>query len=117
MGEAEGWQIGALGGCPWHSERIDQRRRAITSKLDRGYEDLLDGRISDDFRARKSKAWEEEFGMEWPTFAATQLRWASFATSMKLAWPAIRSSPEGRAKDGGVDGPRTRGLCRDRAAF
>jgi len=62
VGEAEGWQIGALGGCPWHSERIDQRRRAITSKLDRGYEDLLDGRISDDFWARKSKAWEEAFG-------------------------------------------------------
>jgi len=28
--------------------------------LARGYEDLLDGRISDDFWARKSKAWEAE---------------------------------------------------------
>ena len=40
--------------------QLDQRRRAITSKLDRGYEDLLEGRISDDFWARKSKAWEAE---------------------------------------------------------
>jgi hypothetical protein len=39
---------------------LDQRRRAIVSKLDRGYEDLLEGRISDDFWARKSKAWEAE---------------------------------------------------------
>jgi hypothetical protein len=31
--------------------------------LDRGYEDLLEGRISDDFWARKSKAWEAELGV------------------------------------------------------
>jgi len=43
--------------------QLDQRRRAITSKLDRGYEDLLDGRISDDFWARKSKAWEAELAV------------------------------------------------------
>jgi hypothetical protein len=40
--------------------QLDQRRRVITSKLDRGYEDLLEGRISGDFWARKSKAWEAE---------------------------------------------------------
>ena len=43
--------------------QLDQRRRAITSKLDRGYEDLLDGRISDDFWARKSKAWKAELAV------------------------------------------------------
>jgi hypothetical protein len=35
---------------------LDQRRRVIDSKLDRGYEDFLEGRISDDFWARESKA-------------------------------------------------------------
>jgi site-specific DNA recombinase len=39
---------------------LDQRRRTIVSKLDRGYEDLLAGRISDEFWSRKSKQWEEE---------------------------------------------------------
>jgi site-specific DNA recombinase len=43
--------------------QLDQRRRAITSQLDRGYEDLLDGRISHDFWARKSKAWEAELAI------------------------------------------------------
>jgi hypothetical protein len=38
--------------------QLDQRRRVIDSKLDRGYEDFLEGRISDDFWARKSKAWK-----------------------------------------------------------
>jgi hypothetical protein len=28
--------------------QLDQRRRAITSKLDRGYEDLLEGKITAD---------------------------------------------------------------------
>jgi len=31
--------------------------------MDRGYEDLLEGRISDDFWARKSKAWEAELAV------------------------------------------------------
>jgi site-specific DNA recombinase len=39
---------------------LEQRGRAIVSKLDCGYEDLLDGRISDDLWTRKSKAWEAE---------------------------------------------------------
>jgi hypothetical protein len=40
--------------------QLDQRRRTILSKLDRGYEDLLAGRISEEFWSRKSGAWEEE---------------------------------------------------------
>ena len=40
--------------------QIDQRRRTIVSKLDRGYEDLLSGRISEEFWSRKSKEWESE---------------------------------------------------------
>jgi hypothetical protein len=43
--------------------QLEQRRRALVSKLDRGYEDLLEARISDDFWARKSKAWEAELGV------------------------------------------------------
>jgi site-specific DNA recombinase len=39
---------------------LDQRRRTTVSKLDRGYEDLLAGRISDEFWSRKSAEWEAE---------------------------------------------------------
>ena len=40
--------------------RLARRRDALQAKLDRGYEDLLAGRISDDLWARKSTAWESE---------------------------------------------------------
>jgi site-specific DNA recombinase len=43
--------------------QLDQRGRTIASKLDRGYEDLLEDRISDDFWARKSKVWEAELAV------------------------------------------------------
>jgi DNA invertase Pin-like site-specific DNA recombinase len=41
-------------------ERLEKQRRAILSKLDRGYDDYLEGRISEDFWTRKSEQWEEE---------------------------------------------------------
>ena len=41
-------------------ERLEKQRRAIVSKLDRGYDDYLEGRISDEFWTRKSAQWEEE---------------------------------------------------------
>jgi hypothetical protein len=37
-----------------------QRKRAVQSKLDRGYEDYLDGKISEEFWTRKSAEWEAE---------------------------------------------------------
>ncbi len=40
--------------------QLDQRRRTVTAKLDRGYEDLLEGRISEEFWGRKSAEWERE---------------------------------------------------------
>jgi site-specific DNA recombinase len=43
--------------------QLDQRRRTVTSKQDRAYEDLTAGRISQDFWTRKSEAWETELEM------------------------------------------------------
>jgi site-specific DNA recombinase len=40
--------------------QIEQRRRAAVSKLDRGYDDFVSGRISEEFWTRKSKEWEAE---------------------------------------------------------
>jgi hypothetical protein len=40
--------------------QADQRRRVVVSKLDRGYEDFLEGRISEAFWTRKSQEWEAE---------------------------------------------------------
>ena len=40
--------------------RLERRRNTIQAKLDRGYEDLLAGTISDQLWSRKSSAWEAE---------------------------------------------------------
>jgi site-specific DNA recombinase len=40
--------------------QADQRRRVVVSKLDRGYEDFLEGKISETFWTRKSQEWEDE---------------------------------------------------------
>ena len=40
--------------------QLTQRRRAVQAKLDRGYDDYLEGRISDVFWRRKSEEWESE---------------------------------------------------------
>jgi site-specific DNA recombinase len=40
--------------------QLDERRRGILSKLDRGYEDFIEGRISDEFWTRRSQAWEAD---------------------------------------------------------
>jgi hypothetical protein len=40
--------------------QLNQRRRVVISKLDRGYEDYLESRISSDFWRRKSQEWEAE---------------------------------------------------------
>jgi hypothetical protein len=39
---------------------VEQQRRTVVSKLDRGYEDFVSGRISEEFWTRKSKEWEAE---------------------------------------------------------
>jgi hypothetical protein len=43
--------------------QLDQRRRTVVSKLDRGYEDFVSGRISEAFWNRKSQEWEAELAM------------------------------------------------------
>jgi site-specific DNA recombinase len=40
--------------------QVEQQRRTVVSKLDRGYEDFVSGRISEEFWTRKSKEWEAE---------------------------------------------------------
>ena len=39
---------------------VEQRRRTVTSKLDRGYDDYVGGKISEEFWSRKSEEWEAE---------------------------------------------------------
>src|ERR1022692_4554220 len=41
-------------------ERLEQRRLPVPRKPDRGYDDYVNGKISDDFWTRKSEQWEEE---------------------------------------------------------
>ena len=41
-------------------QRLEDRRRKVLAKLDRGYDDYLEGRITDDFWNRKSVEWEDE---------------------------------------------------------
>ncbi len=40
--------------------QLAQRLRAVQAKLDRGYEDYLESRISEGFWTRKSQEWETE---------------------------------------------------------
>jgi hypothetical protein len=47
--------------------QLDQRRRTVLSKLDRGYDDFLSGRISEEFWSRKSAQWEEELALSTPS--------------------------------------------------
>src|SRR4029077_1561518 len=41
-------------------QQLEQRRRAVTAKIDRAYEDLFSERISDEFWTRRSTEWEIE---------------------------------------------------------
>ena len=41
-------------------QRLKQRLRTVTSKLDRGYEDYVNGIVSEDLWTCKSEQWEEE---------------------------------------------------------
>jgi hypothetical protein len=42
------------------TRQLEQRRRTVMSKLDRGYDDFAAGRISEDLWTRKSAEWEAE---------------------------------------------------------
>ena len=60
---------------------LTQRRRSVQAKLDRGYDDYLQRRISDGFCTRKAEEWESELSAinteqgrlsrPTPTYAAT----------------------------------------------
>ena len=40
------------------THQLEQRRRTVASKMDRAYDDFLEGRISDEFWKQKSSTWE-----------------------------------------------------------
>jgi hypothetical protein len=42
------------------ADRLGRRHRDVTAKLDRGYDDFVNGKISEDLWTRKSQEWEEE---------------------------------------------------------
>ena len=39
---------------------LEKQRRAVLSKVDRGYDDFVSGKITEDFWTRKSEQWEDE---------------------------------------------------------
>ena len=51
--DAEQRRVGGL-------RQLDARRATIVTKLDRGYDDFVAGRISEEFWTRKSQEWEAE---------------------------------------------------------
>ena len=60
--------------------RLTQRRQATQSRLDRGYDDYLEGRLSEALWMRKSAEWESEL----ETIEA-ELRWLSCPVPTYLA--------------------------------
>jgi hypothetical protein len=60
-------------------------RKAVTTKLDRGYDDFVSGRISEDFWTRKSQEWEAELQtVEAERARLEQLQPGATATAAKI---------------------------------
>ena len=92
-----------------------QRQRSLRAKLDRGYDDYLEGRISDDFWTRNSQEWESELAT-----SSAELSRTGLLSQGNETWELAGSPTHGMCAlgcIGGVDGTRTRGLRRDRPAF
>jgi site-specific DNA recombinase len=76
--------------------QLEQRHHAITAKLDRGYEDYVSGRISEEFWTRKSQAWETELqdvsverarcDQPWRSLTATGLQILELAKQAELLY-------------------------------
>jgi site-specific DNA recombinase len=65
--------------------QLDQRRRAVATKLDRGYDDFVSCRISEDFWTRKAKEWEGELEVvEAERARLEQLQPGATATAEKI---------------------------------
>jgi hypothetical protein len=141
------------------STRLLDRQRALQAKIDRGYDDYVERRISDALWARKSAEWETELVGVTAEVSALHRPTTSFVTTGERILELVKRagilyktqdlseqrrllesvlsnctfdrgsvcptykghsicSPAGtKQENGGVDGTRTRGLCRDRAAF
>ena len=46
--------------CADAERQLQQRHRSVLVKLDRGYEDFVGGKVSEEFWTRKSQEWEAE---------------------------------------------------------
>ncbi len=65
--------------------QLEQRHHAITAKLDRGYEDYVSGRISEEFWTRKSQEWETELlGVNMERARCEQPRRCLTATALQI---------------------------------
>jgi hypothetical protein len=73
--------------------RLSERRQRVQAKLDRGYDDYLEGLISQDFWTRKSAEWEGELG----TTASELSRLSSATPSLVATGEGICRTRENRA--------------------
>jgi site-specific DNA recombinase len=94
--------------------RLTQHRHATQSKLDRGYDDYLEGRLSESLWMRKSADWESELAT-----IDRELGRLSYSTPAYVATGEniLELGSASKLEIGGSDGTRTRGLRRDRPAF
>ena len=90
-------------------QRLEQRLRTVRSKLDRGYEDYVNGIVSDDLWTRKSEQWEEErrttereisrIGRPNPSAAATGEKILELAKSAYFLYKQQSSAEQRRLLD------------------
>jgi hypothetical protein len=76
--------------------QLEQRRRTVVSKLDRGYDDFVSGRISEEFWNRKSQEWEAELAtVDTGRPALEQPRPLATVTAAKILELAKRAGESG----------------------
>jgi hypothetical protein len=65
--------------------RLEQRHHGVTAKLDRGYDDYVSGRISEEFWTRRSQEWETELqGVDGERARCAQPRRCLTATGLQI---------------------------------
>ena len=64
--------------------QLEQRRRVVVSKLDRGYDDYVGGKISEEFWTRKAQQWESELQTVDAERTRTEQPRAVIATATKI---------------------------------
>jgi len=66
------------------SARLLERQRALQAKIDRGYDDYVEGRISDALWARKSAEWETELATVTAELSAIERPTSFVATGERI---------------------------------